>query len=247
MKLIGRTSEKNTFEHCLNSTESKLIALYGRRRVGKTFLVRKYFGNAIRFEVAGVYDGEMSDQLEHFAATLVKYGWAEASLHPPKTWKSAFDQLERFISSLKDRRKKVIFLDELPWMDTPKSKFLMAFESFWNTYCTKRSDIVCVICGSAASWMIKKILKNKGGLHNRVAEKLRLTQFNLYETELFLKEKGIRWSQYDIAQLYLTTGGVPYYLDAVRKGESVLQFVNRTCFTKDGILVDEYNCFGRFV
>jgi len=116
----------------------------------------------------------------------------------------------------------------------------MAFESFWNAYCTKRKDIICVICGSAASWMIKKVLKNKGGLHNRVAEKMRLVQFNLREVELFLKAKGIRWSKYDIAQLYLTTGGVPYYLDAVRKGESVVQFVHRACFAKDGVLEDEY-------
>ena len=240
MKLIGRTEEKKTFEHCLNSSESKLIALYGRRRVGKTFLVRQYFGEKIKFEVAGLHRGEMKDQLEHFASTLVKYGWAEAGLHPPASWQAAFDLLERFISSQKGTQKKVIFLDELPWFDTPRSKFLMAFENFWNAYCTKRTDIVCVICGSAASWMIKKILKNKGGLHNRASEKIRLTQFNLHEAELFLKQKGIRWSPYDIAQLYLTTGGIPYYLDAVRKGESVVQFVNRACFQKDGILADEY-------
>ena len=146
----------------------------------------------------------MSVQLGHFASTLAKYGWQEAAIHTPKSWKLAFDMLERYINTMKDRRKKVIFLDELPWLDTPKSKFLMAFENFWNAYCTKRNDIVCIICGSAASWMIKKILKNKGGLHNRVSEKIRLIQFNLYEVELFLKQKGIQWSKYDIAQLYLT-------------------------------------------
>ena len=240
MNLIGRKEEKATFLYCLQSSESKLIALYGRRRVGKTFLVRKYFQSKIKFEIAGLHKGNTKDQLAHFASTLVKYAWQEARLHPPQTWQAAFDMLERFINSLKGQQKKVIFLDELPWFDTPKSKFLMAFQNFWNTFCTKRNDIVCVICGSAASWMIKKILKNKGGLHNRVSEKIRLTQFNLHETALFLKAKGIQWSQYDIAQLYLITGGIPYYLDAVRKGESVVQFVNRACFSKDGILTDEY-------
>jgi len=175
MKLIGRKQEKETFEHCLNSSESKLIALYGRRRVGKTFLIRQFFGTKIKFEVAGLHKGDLKDQLAHFTNTLVKYGWAEAGLYPPTSWQTAFDMLERFINSMKGRQK-----------------FLMAFESFWNAYCTKRNDIVCVICGSAASWMIKKILKNKGGLHNRVAEKIRLTQFNLYEVNSFLKEKGIR-------------------------------------------------------
>lgn len=240
MDLIGRKQEKETFRHCLNSTESKLIAVYGRRRVGKTFLVRKYFGEKIKFEVAGLHNANMKEQLAHFASTLAKHGWQEAAIHVPNSWQMAFDMLERYISAMEGPEKKVIFLDELPWFDTPKSKFLMAFENFWNAYCTKRNDIVCVICGSAASWMIRKILKNKGGLHNRVAEKVRLVQFNLSEVELFLKAKGIQWSKYDIVQLYLTTGGVPYYLDAVRKGESAVQFVNRACFTKDGVLEDEY-------
>ena len=113
------------------------MALYGRRRVGKTFLVRKYFGAAIKFEVAGLHNGNMKEQLTHFASTLAKHGWQEAGSHTPKSWQQAFDMLERFISTLKGRQKKVIFLDELPWFDTPKSKFLMAFESFWNAYCTK--------------------------------------------------------------------------------------------------------------
>ena len=240
MQLIGRNQEKETFNHCLDSAESKLIALYGRRRVGKTFLVRQFFQTKIRFEVAGLHNGELDDQLAHFASALAKHGWQEAGYFTPASWQQAFDMLERYIGSLKDRQKKVIFLDELPWFDTPKSKFLMAFENFWNSFCTKRNDIVCVICGSAASWMIKKVLKNKGGLHNRVSEKIRLSQFSLHETELFLKGKGIVWSRYDIAQLYLTTGGIPYYLDAVRKGESVAQFVDRACFDKDGILAEEY-------
>ena len=241
MKLIGRKDEKEAFQHCLDSKESKLIAVYGRRRIGKTFLVRNYFQGKIRFEIAGLHNGNLSDQLLHFASTLTKYGWTEASLHPPQTWKAAFDMLERFLNSSTRVGKKVIFLDELPWFDTPRSKFLMAFESFWNGYCTQRNDLVCVICGSAASWMIEKVLKNKGGLHNRVSERIRLAQFNLCEVELFLKEKGINWSQYDITQLYMMTGGVPYYLDAVRKGDSVAKFINRTCFKKDGIFIEEYS------
>jgi len=176
MRLIGRKQEQDTFKHCLDSTESKLIALYGRRRVGKTFLVRNYFKNKIQFEVAGLYDGNLTDQLEHFATTLAKYGWRNATLQTLTSWKTAFTLLEDYLDSLNSKQKKVIFLDELPWFDTPKSKFLMAFESFWNGYCTKRNDLVVIICGSAASWMIKKILKNKGGLHNRVSEKIRLTQ-----------------------------------------------------------------------
>ena len=240
MKLVGRKLEIATFRYCLEGSQSKLIALYGRRRVGKTFLVRQYFGAKIRFEIAGLHKGDLSDQLAHFASTLTKHGWQEAGDHPPSSWTQAFDLLERFLDTSKGKQKKVIFLDELPWFDTPRSKFLMAFENFWNAYCTRRDDIVCVVCGSAASWMIKKVLKSKGGLHNRVSEKIRLSQFNLHEVELFLRAKGIRWTRYDIAQLYLVTGGVPFYLEAIRKGESVVQFIDRVCFRKDGVLSDEY-------
>lgn len=240
MNLIGRKQEIATFKHLLNSSESKLVALYGRRRVGKTFLVRNYFGNQIVFEATALHDADMKTQLQHFAETLAKYGQSGAVFNPPQSWYGAFNLLESLLNHLNGRKKKVVFLDELPWFDTPRSGFLSAFERFWNTYCTKRNDLIVVICGSAASWMIKKVLRNKGGLHNRVAEKIRLTQFSLKETAAFLKEKNIKWSLYDIAQLYMTTGGVPYYLDAVRKGESVTQFIDRACFSRDGILTDEY-------
>jgi uncharacterized protein len=241
MELIGREAEQDTFKHCLQSSESKLVAVYGRRRVGKTFLIRKYFESKIRFEISGLYQGDINDQLKHFASTLAKAGYHPASITPPKNWMAAFELLSLFLDSQTDSKKKVIFIDELPWFDTQKSKFLMAFENFWNSYCSKRSDILMVICGSAASWIINKILKNKGGLHNRVSEKIHIQPFTLYETERFLKQKGIIWSKYDIAQLYLTTGGIPFYLDAIRKGESVVQFVDRACFEKNGILYEEYN------
>ncbi len=240
MDLIGRHAERATFNHCLKSSESKLIALYGRRRVGKTFLVRKYFEGKLRFEISGLHNGDIQEQLTHFSNIIADYGLYEASIKPATTWMEAFGLLGKLIDSMKGKKKKVLFIDELPWFDTQRSKFLMAFENFWNDYCTKRTDILMIICGSAASWMIKKILKNKGGLHNRVSERIRLTPFNLHETQLFLKAKGIDWGRYDITQLYMTTGGVPFYLDAVRKGESVYQYVDRICFEKGGILQAEY-------
>jgi uncharacterized protein len=240
MELIGREKELATFNHCFQASESKLVAVYGRRRVGKTFMIRKYFESKMTFEIAGLYKGSMADQLSHFCNTLAKAGYYPASVAKLENWMAAFDLLALFLDSQKAKQKKVIFIDELPWFDTPRSKFLMAFENFWNSYCSKRNDILLVICGSAASWIIQKILKNKGGLHNRVSEKIQLQPFTLYETEKFLKQKGIIWSKYDIAQLYLTTGGIPFYLDAVRKGESVVQFVDRACFENNGVLIGEY-------
>jgi len=240
MHLIGRKSERETFDHCLGSSESKLIAVYGRRRVGKTFLIRKYLKKHMLFEIAGLYNGDMQEQLTHFTKSLNSQIDAYDIIGVPSTWIEAFTLLAKYIDSKRGKSKKVIFIDELPWFDTPRSKFLTAFESFWNAYCTKRNDLIVVMCGSAASWMIKKILKNKGGLHNRVSERIRLTPFNLKETKEFLIAKGIKWGLYDITRLYLITGGIPYYLDAVRKGESIVQFVDRCCFQKDGILSFEY-------
>jgi uncharacterized protein len=241
MALIGRIEERNIFNDCLQSNESRLIAVYGRRRVGKTFLIRNHFDKLIKFEIAGLHNGEMQDQLKQVFDVVSAYGLPQNKLAYPTSWTEAFALIQTYLNTLKGQKKKVIFFDELPWFDTPKSKFLMAFENFWNTYCTKRNDLVVVICGSAASWMIKKIVKNKGGLHNRIAERIQLKPFTLRETELFLMDRFIKMSRYDILQLYMVTGGVPFYLDRIRKGESLAQFINRVCFMNNGFLRDEYD------
>lgn len=240
MRLIGRKEEQKNFKHVLQSTESKLVAVYGRRRIGKTFLIRKYFESKFTFEITGLHNGTVKDQLNHFVQTIASNGYIEARIANPETWMQAFQVLSLYLDSLKSKEKKVLFFDELPWFDTPRSKFLMAFEHFWNSYCTKRSDIVLIICGSSASWMIKKIMQNKGGLHNRVSERMLIQAFTLAETKLFLTEKGIQWSDYDIAQFYMIAGGIPYYLDGVRKGESVAQCVDRLFFQKTGSLYNEF-------
>lgn len=240
MALIGRIEERNIFNDCLQANESRLVAVYGRRRVGKTFLIRNHFDKLIKFEISGLHNGDLKDQLKQVFDVVSDYGLPSNKLAYPTSWMEAFSLIQTYLNTLKGTKKKVIFFDELPWFDTPKSKFLMAFEHFWNTYCTKRNDLVVVICGSAASWMIKKIVKNKGGLHNRLAERIQLKPFTLKETELFLMDRFIKMSRYDILQLYMVTGGVPFYLDRIRKGESLAQFINRVCFMDNGFLRDEY-------
>ena len=240
MDLVGREAEETAFSNCLQLSESKLIAVYGRRRVGKTFLIRKTFSSKLVFEVSGLYKGSTQAQIKHFTKTLISYGYAPAAFANPNDWIDAIGLQQGYLDTLKGKSKKVIFIDEMPWFDTARSQFLTIFENFWNQYCTKRNDLVVVICGSAATWMIKKILKNKGGLHNRVYEKIKLKPFNLYETEKFLKAKGIVWDKFTIAQLYLCIGGIPFYLDGIRKGESFVQFINRAFFQPDGFLRIEY-------
>ncbi|MCU0404481.1 MAG: ATP-binding protein, partial [Chitinophagaceae bacterium] len=149
MQLVGRKAEKRQLMDAVDSTKSALVAVVGRRRIGKTFLIREVYANHMVFDITGLHNGDMFDQLGHFRNTLLKSGYTDA-VEIPQSWLSAFYMLENYLNSLKTKKKKVLFFDELPWMDTPRSKFLMAFENFWNSYCAKRSDLIVVICGSAA-------------------------------------------------------------------------------------------------
>jgi hypothetical protein len=239
--LIGRKKEISNLNKMLSSNSSELIAVYGRRRVGKTYLIREVYRKNMVFEFTGYYKGSMHDQLRNFHKQLQSSSGRFNKVKTPGDWITAFQMLEKFLNNLKSTKKKIVFIDEFPWIATSRSKFLMAFEHFWNTYCTKRNDLVVVICGSAASFMINKIIRNRGGLHNRLSYKLQLLPFNLNETEQFLKSKGIHLNQYDILQLYMVVGGVPHYLDKINRGESVIQNIDRLCFESNGDLVNEFN------
>lgn len=227
-------------ESALDNDRSELIAVYGRRRVGKTFLIREFFKSEMVFEVSGLYQGSMKDQLGNFAKELLART-NNPKAPTPVNWSEAFTLLEAYLDRRRSAKKKVVFIDEFPWIATAKSKFLMAFEHFWNRYCTQRNDLIVVICGSAASYMIQKIVRNKGGLHNRISQHIRLQPFTLHETALFLKSRGINYTKYDILQLYMTMGGVPHYLEKLEKGLSVAQNIDRLCFDKDGVLRNEFD------
>lgn len=236
-KLIGRDHEKERLLTALNSGKPELIAVYGRRRIGKTFLVRQVFKDAIQFELTGLYNGSMTDQLINFQMSMSKRG---ARISKPESWLEAFGELGKYIGRLGAKKRKVIFIDEFPWLATRKSKFLMAFENFWNSYASKRSDLVIVICGSAAAYMVRKIIRNRGGLHNRITERIRLMPFTLKETSLFLQSKNIRYTNYDILRIYMAIGGIPHYLEKLQKGESVDQAIGRLCFMNDSPLRTEF-------
>jgi len=238
MKLIGRKHEVSILLNALASNRPELIAVYGRRRVGKTFLIRNVYKNDIVLEFSGIHNGSLKQQLYNFHLTLSA---RNSSFKKPSNWIEAFNQLGQYNDSLISNKKKVIFIDEFPWFDTRKSSFLSAFDNFWNSYATKRDNLVVVICGSAASYMIKNIIKSKGGLHNRLTNKIQLLPFNLYETEQLLKKNKVNLTRYDILQIYMALGGVPQYLENILPGESVAQALDRLCFTKDGFLRDEFN------
>ncbi|MEI7597054.1 MAG: ATP-binding protein [Bacteroidota bacterium] len=240
MDIIGRKKEIQLLNNSLKTKESELIAVYGRRRVGKTFLIREVCKKNIVFEVTGLYNGSKQEEIAIFFSQLKSFTSIFDKRKKPGDWQEAFELLKEYIDTLKGSTKKVLFFDELPWLCTHKSNFLSYLGHFWNTHCEKRKDLTLVVCGSAASFMVKKVIKDKGSLHARLSYKIKLEPFNLYETKQFLKSKNVNYTNYDIVQLYLAIGGIPHYLSKIEKGLSVVQNIQELCFTKDGILSNEF-------
>ena len=235
--LIGREKEKQVLLNALNEEYSQFIAVYGRRRVGKTFLIRETFDNKFDFQYTGAANLTARKQLARFRRSLKEQGQEDT---PELTnWGDAFGELKRFISHL-PKGKKVIFLDELPWMDSPRSGFLSELESFWNGWASARKDIVLVVCGSSTSWMVKKIIKNKGGLHNRLNHRISLAPFPLGLCEKLVQSRGLVLNRKQILEAYMAFGGVPYYWSLLQKGTSITSEIDRLIFSPNGELHDEF-------
>ena len=225
--IIGREKERELLNQYIDSNESEFIAIYGRRRVGKTFLIRKMFGERLAFYMTGMDNVTMQDQLLNFTLELRKFSGKDIPV--PENWLYAFNSLATYLESLPNGNK-IIFMDELPWMDTPKSKFISALENFWNSWASNRSDIKLIVCGSATSWMIDKLINNRGGLHNRLTHRMAIEPFNLQECEQYFEAKGFGYSQKEIAECYMIMGGIPFYLKQMQKGLSVAQNIDRLFF-----------------
>ena len=206
--IIGRENELMRLQDAYDSKYSEFVAVYGRRRVGKTFLVREKFNYRFTFQHSGLANEKKQQQLSSFRDSLVKQGFRQTAV--PATWFDAFNLLEEFISASSDE-KKVIFIDEMPWMDTPQSHFVPALEHFWNGFASARRDVLLIICGSATSWMVKNVFKNHGGLHNRVTKRIHLHPFDLHECELLAQQRHLAFSRYELLQCYMILGGIPYY------------------------------------
>lgn len=243
--MIGRKKEISELNRLYNSGKSELVAVYGRRRIGKTYLVDETFKDCITFRHAGLSPvednkkGMLKAQLEHFYFSLLLQGMPKRK--KPESWLEAFYMLEKFLEEADDGSRQVVFLDELPWMDTPRSGFMMAFEGFWNTWGCHRENLMVVVCGSANSWILDKLINSHGGLYNRVTYEIKLAPFTLAECEEFYKSKNVKMSRYDIVQSYMILGGVPYYMNYFQSGKSLAQNVDAVLFHKQGKLKEEYH------
>lgn len=236
--LIGRKYEQQRLREAFTSEYSEFVVVYGRRRVGKTFLVRETFDYKFTFQHSGVAQSPRSEQLRAWLGSLRQAGLSVKKA--PANWFDAFDLLRQLISQSTDA-KKVVFIDELPWMDTHASGLIPALEHFWNAWASARKDVCLIVCGSATSWIINKIVRNRGGLHNRVGYKIALQPFTLCECEQYMFSRNITLTRKQLAEGYMVMGGVPFYWKAMQKGMSLAQNIDACFFAPGGELCDEFD------
>lgn len=235
--LIGRKNEIKTLKAAYDSQYSAFVAVTGRRRIGKTFLIREFFNYKFTFQHSGVANQRTRQQLKDFKQSLEKQGLTKC--HVPQDWFDAFYMLENLIEKSRQKRK-VIFIDEMPWMDAPKSNFVSALEHFWNGFASARKDVLLIICGSATSWIINKIYKNYGGLHNRVTHRVNLQPFTLSECEQYCRALGVAASRMEILQAYMVFGGVPFYWSKLDNTKTMAQNIDYLFFDDNAILKNEF-------
>ncbi|MDR0652882.1 MAG: AAA family ATPase, partial [Synergistaceae bacterium] len=239
--LIGRKPEIEEFKDAYDSGRAEFVAIYGRRRVGKTFLVKSLYESEFSFYYTGVANSVLKEQLAGFYEALREYGGSKSLPDTaPLDWFGMFRALRRLLESSK-RKRKIVFLDELPWMDTPKSNFVKALEHFWNNWASARNEIMLIVCGSAASWVINKLIHDRGGLHNRVTRRISLLPFSLAECEEYYKANKFRVSRSQILENYMIFGGIPFYLNLLRKKDNLPANIDRLCFREGGALREEFD------
>lgn len=242
-KIIGREKEQTILDDCLRSDKSEFLVVYGRRRIGKTYLIKNYFENKFSFYVTGVFGKKNKQQLESFYASLHQYGDVEKTF--PNNWFEAFGRLQKVLESDLVRRdpinnKRVIFIDELPWMDAKNSDFKAALDLFWNGYASSKNDILLIVCGSATTWILNNLLYDKGGFAHRITRRIHLGQMSLKDCEEFLKHKDIDIPRHQVVEYYMFFGGIPYYYSLIDRRLSLAQNVDELFFSEDGTLKNEF-------
>lgn len=245
--ILNRKEEIVVLQDMLDSNRAEFLTIYGRRRIGKTFLIREFFSERavhapiIFFKSVGLKNGTLAMQLKNFMRQMAETFYQGAQLETPKNWEEAFDRLTQAMKSISLDKKIVLFFDELPWMATKNSQLLQYLDYYWNLHWSNQVNIKLIVCGSSASWIIKKIIKNKGGLHNRTTRQIHLSPFTLRETEIFLKARQIAWNREQIMSLYMITGGVPFYLLNIIPGLSVPEIIEKLAFSKKSLLLGEFD------
>ena len=239
LEIIGRKRQIEQLQECLEEDSAQLVVVYGRRRVGKTYLINNFFKNKFSFKLTGAYKQNKATQLRNFK--LAYEDATSTTIDCPKDWIEAFELLRKYLLNTKSDEKQVVFIDEMPWLDSYRSGFLPAFEWFWNDFGCTQNNLIFIVCGSATSWMVDNIDKNKGGLFNRYTCRIYLEPFSLMETKQYLDSKGFMWSNYEIVECYMALGGIPFYLSLLKKKLSLSLNIDSLFFERKAVLADEFN------
>ena len=239
--MIGRVAQTKAMNDAMKAKKSSFIGVTGRRRVGKTYLIGEVYEKNFCFSVTGIQHADLQIQINNFAHKITEYNNDTLVLGSISNWQHVFMLLKNYLKKLPKNKKQVIFIDELPWISTPKSGFIQLLAHLWNDYLSQEKHFILVVCGSATSWITQNIINDKGGFHNRVSLPINLKPFTLAETKAFLKSKNINFTPTGISEIYMTMGGVPYYLEQIQRGESVTTAIERVCFSETGLLKYEYN------
>jgi uncharacterized protein len=238
--MVGRKDQITRMKDGLRANKSSFVAVTGRRRVGKTYLIEQVYTGHFCFKATGIQAADTKSQINNFVQKITEYSkWPIAQL--PTNWQEVFVLFKNYLKKLSKKKKQVIFLDELPWMSTNKSGFLQMLAHLWNDYLSKEKHFILVICGSATSWITQKVINDKGGLHNRITDTIALKPFTLAETKAFFEEKKITLTPTAITEMYMALGGIPYYLEKIKRGESPAQAIERLCFVKEAPFKNEYD------
>lgn len=244
-EIIGREREIKELQALYQARKPVFAVVYGRRRVGKTFLVRELFGEKLTFYHTALSPYELNGQklkekqLSNFYSSLIRYGSKQAAI--PTDWLEAFDALIALLEEKGKEERQVVFIDELPWMDTPRSGFITALEHFWNGWGAGRENLMLIVCGSATSWISDKLLNNRGGLFDRTTDEIKLRPFTLGECESYYQANDIVMSKFDQVQCYMATGGIPYYISMLQKGKSLAQNIDHLFFSPTAKLGLEFD------
>ncbi len=242
--LLGRSDEQEILQQVLHSDQPEFLALYGRRRVGKTYLIKTFFEqqNCYYFCATGIQKGTLNEQIRVFTQAISQAFYPGVEIKEKDNWFDVLESLTQTLNSVVPKGKTIVlFFDEFPWMATRKSHFMEALEYYWNQYWSTNAQIKLIICGSSASWIIRKIINNKGGLHNRITRKIHLKPFKLKDVKQFLQKMGTKLKNKHIAEIYMVTGGIPYYLAQIKKGMSSTQVIESLVFQKNGLLLKEFD------
>ena len=238
VQLIGRENEQGLLKKYIDSNRSEFIAVYGRRRVGKTFLVTETFKDALSFDMTGVIDGDKEDQLVSFNIALKESGYEGKRV---TDWYGAFEALKEVVKKVPQNRAAIIFIDELPCLDTPRSGLVKALDLFWNGWANRQSNVKLIVCGSATTWIVDNIIDNHGGLHNRITHEMHIHPFTLHDTEEYLTTYGFKWNRLAMAQTYMVLGGIPYYLSLLDNALSLPANIDQLFFSRDAELKKEFD------